>query len=388
VPDSTEESSRRRSATTAYADLIQLGQMVQNLVPQGFLEEFRKGLIPTTVAQIRLADLVVPEVLKAPERYLTAGLADIVASNGNLVAWRQGVLLQGAVEEAMKSWQQTQLHAINAISAAEISKMATIATAFSESALLGATGSLAAAFAAAPSRQLRGYLAGLPTPPSTQQLAIGARASRGVASLAAYDATSVTGAHTEIIERAESDVVAPWVEGPRRAREELMRRLESIDPELPELLAGAWEEVSRSGPGALVKLTSCATEVVERVLRALAPNDEVLDWHRRAARPKSDLDDKGRPTYATRARYVLEGKREQRLVVVQVDAVVGQVAPLRSLFQGGKHASAGSITLYRTHLVSLEALLLQLLSAEPGALDDQSTTQEAQDQQGRGSRRG
>jgi len=35
VPDSTEASSRRRSATTAYADLIQLGQMVQNMVPQG-----------------------------------------------------------------------------------------------------------------------------------------------------------------------------------------------------------------------------------------------------------------------------------------------------------------------------------------------------------------
>jgi hypothetical protein len=115
----------------------------------------------------------------------------------------------------------------------------------------------------------------------------------------------------------------------------------------------------------VVKLTSCAAEVIERVLRALAPNDEVLEWHRRVARPKSDLDDNGRPTYAARARYVLEGRREQRLVVVQVDAVVGQIAPLRSLFQAGKHASAGSITSFRTHLVSLEALLLQLLGPTP-----------------------
>jgi hypothetical protein len=302
--------------------------------------------------------------MKAPERVLTAGLADIVATNGNLVAWRQGVLLQGVVAEAMKGWQHTEMQALDASWATEISKMATVATAFSKRALLEATGSLTAAFAAAPSRQLRGYLVSLPPFPSSYHLAVGARASRGVAGLAAYDAIRVDGVHAKTIERVESEVVAPWIEGPRPAREELMRRLGEIDPELSDLLAGAWEEVSRAGPAAVVKLASCATELVERVLRALAPNDEVLDWHRRGSRPNSELDERGQPTYATRARFVLDGRREQRLVIVQIDAVVGQVAPMRSVFQGGKHASAGSITSFRTHLVSLEALLLQLLGGD------------------------
>lgn len=364
MAESDEKRARGRQAPPS-TDLLQLGQMFQNLVPQGFLEEFRRGLIPATVAQMRLADLVIPEgFLKRPELQFTAGIANMMGADGNLVAWRQGLLLQGAVAEAVRSWQAKPFEELKAVWATEISKMASIATAFSESAVLGATGNLTAAFAAGPSRQLRGYLIDLPSPPTTHQLALGAHASRSVAAFAGYDAASIDGVRAQTVERVESDVVSPWIEGPRPAREELMRRLEEIDHELPDLLAGAWEEVGRAGPGAVVKLTSCAAEVVERVLRALAPNDEVLEWHRRAARPKSDLDENGRPTYAARVRYVLEGKREQRLVVAQVDAVVGQVAPLRSLFQGGKHASAGSITSFRTHLVSLEALLLQLLGTD------------------------
>jgi hypothetical protein len=73
------------------------------------------------------------------------------------------------------------------------------------------------------------------------------------------------------------------------------------------------------------------------------------------------LDERGRPTYGTRARYVLRDRgSQQKLVVSQVEAVVEQVPELRSRLQAGKHASSGSLVALKAHLVSTEAILIQL----------------------------
>lgn len=121
------------------------------------------------------------------------------------------------------------------------------------------------------------------------------------------------------------------------------------------------------GPAATVKVATCAVEALERTLRKLAPDADGQAWHIHQRRPASELDSKGGPTYAVRARYVLRSHiGVQRLVTSQVDAVVALVPELRSRLQAGKHASSGTLAALQVHLVSVEAVLVQLLLGEGG----------------------
>jgi len=325
------------------------------------IEEAQRSIATAALSQFRLADFVVPPAFKMAELNAIARLVDIALPNGALASWRQGLLLENTAAQIAKRWQ-IQLP-IEAAWTAEITRMSSLLPSLSETALAAATGSWISAVATDPTRQLRRFLVSLPDPPGAHNLAIGARASHGVAGFAGFDVAVLDDAPSEALERIETDVLVPWREGPQAARDELLRRLEEIDPELPDLLLGAWTEIdqARRRPAAVVKMTTCATELIERSLRTLAPDEAVIAWYRAPSRPKMEADSRGGPTYGARARYVLEGKPERRLVVSQIDAVVAQVPSLRSLFQSGKHASAGTITSFRTHLLSAEALLMQLL---------------------------
>lgn len=89
-----------------------------------------------------------------------------------------------------------------------------------------------------------------------------------------------------------------------------------------------------------------------------------LAWHAEPGRPAPDLDQHGRPTYAARVRWILrdpDHKGQRRLVQAQVDAVVVQATELRGRFQASKHAGEGDVDVLRAHVVSLEAVLHQLV---------------------------
>lgn len=325
------------------------------------IEQVKKSIATAALSQFRLADFVVPPAFKMAELSATARLVDFALPSGALASWRQSLLLQNTAAEIAKRWQ-IQLP-LEAAWTAEIHRMSSLLPSLSESALASVTGNWISAVATDPTRQLRAFLFSLPDPPGAHNLAIGARASHGVAGFAGFDVAVLDDAPSEAIDRIETELLVPWREGPQAARDELLRRLQEIDPELPELLLGAWTEIDLTSPrpAAVVKMTTCATELIERSLRTLAPDEAVTDWYSAPGRPKMEADSRGGPTYGARARYVLEGKPERRLVVSQIDAVVAQVPSLRGLFQSGKHASAGTITSFRTHLLSAEALLMQLL---------------------------
>ena len=113
-------------------------------------------------------------------------------------------------------------------------------------------------------------------------------------------------------------------------------------------------------------------ELLERALRALAPERDVLSWHVNGRRSAAELDRRGGPTYGLRVRYVLRSpadKGRRRLGVSQVEAVAAQVTDVRGLLQAGKHASAQTVTVLRAHLLTVETLLHQLLLAfeDPGS---------------------
>jgi len=110
-----------------------------------------------------------------------------------------------------------------------------------------------------------------------------------------------------------------------------------------------------------VKVATCTTEALERTLRGLAPDADVWAWLSGQKHSSQDLDSHGGPTYATRARYALRDRSSDRkLVSTQITAVIAQVPELRSRLQAGKHASAGTLVALKAHLVSTEAVLVQL----------------------------
>jgi hypothetical protein len=205
------------------------------------------------------------------------------------------------------------------------------------------------------------HLDGLPTLPHPPRWREAVYARHGTRALAASDLLrgDPISCQPAVVEQVELIVVEPWREGLLDVREELNRALAELDPEIVNLLDGAWVDVQEPGPGALVKISSCAVEALDRALRTSAPDRDVLDWV--AGRGPRLLDDKGRPTRGARVRYLLRNRKgDQKLVEVQVEAAVTFVNELVGRLQATKHASVGDITVVRAHLVSVESILGQL----------------------------
>lgn len=82
-----------------------------------------------------------------------------------------------------------------------------------------------------------------------------------VESLTAPDLNEVEA--TELAEEFTELRVEPWREAPMRMREAVPIRLDMLDPEIPELIRGGWEDVDRAGPAAASKIAHCAAEVLK-----------------------------------------------------------------------------------------------------------------------------
>ncbi len=111
-------------------------------------------------------------------------------------------------------------------------------------------------------------------------------------------------------------------------------------------------------------------ETLDRTLRAVGPADAVLEAHAAGKLPDNAVylkDGSPSPTRAGRIAFALLQRRpgEKKLVAAQVKALASTVTLVQEQLQGGKHASAGSVGLIRTYLVSVECVLTQLLY-EPG----------------------
>lgn len=145
----------------------------------------------------------------------------------------------------------------------------------------------------------------------------------------------------------------------------MRERLGGIDPSVPELLAGAWDDLERNGPAAVEKASHCVIEVMDRTLRAAAPDAEVREWHRQSGRPKSEWEDQERPPHALRIKFLAQGLGGARTVAVaQFDSLTSLHTALRSRLQASKHASRGDLATVRSLLVCAEALLTLLFLSE------------------------
>jgi hypothetical protein len=139
--------------------------------------------------------------------------------------------------------------------------------------------------------------------------------------------------------------------------------LEKVDPKIPELLKGAWHDISLNGPAAVEKAANCAVEAVDRALRQAAPDEAVRAWHTETRRPEKEWEGRDRPPRALRVRYLfrdLAGPRD--LVVGQVEAFATVVGRLNGRLQATKHASQGDLVAVRALVVHAESLLLTIFA--------------------------
>ncbi len=163
------------------------------------------------------------------------------------------------------------------------------------------------------------------------------------------------------VQQVELEVLVASEPGRLRAARELYARLGAIDPTVPELLEGAWEDIERNGPAAASKAAHCIVEVLDRTLRAAAPDDAVREWHTHTRRPAKEFGDRGQVTRPLRVRYLaseIGGTRE--LAVTQYESLTGLLSPLHGRLEGVKHASTADVTQVRSLLLTAEGFLTLL----------------------------
>jgi hypothetical protein len=114
-----------------------------------------------------------------------------------------------------------------------------------------------------------------------------------------------------------------------------------------------------------VTIATCAVEAIDRSLRAAAPDSDVETWIPTSGRKPADFcADSGNLTRAARIRFVLRTRTgDRRLVEEQAAALIGSFTMIGRRLEAAKHASELDVTAVRSHLMSAEALLIQLFIA-------------------------
>lgn len=313
-----------------------------------------------------------------------ASVLDSVLKKSNVVTPAIGIESILKTTDGLAGWHQSMLGARSATTLASMTGslndsithpvLAELARTSSVTARLASTaaGSIALQPRYWPSQppaiRLGHYLQGLQPEPSQRDVRFGVSAGISVSALLTSDVLSHEpdgDRRDHIIELFEDDVAKPWLDGPAKARAELLEVLGQPRGDLPDLLLGAWDDIERPGAAAAVKISTCTVEVLERTLRTLAPDNDVLPWHTRERRPSNEISN-GRPTHGCRVRYILRDpghQKHRQLLSTQVESIVVMVNQLRSILQGGKHASSGDLAMLRGCLLSVEAVLHQLTIA-------------------------
>jgi hypothetical protein len=201
------------------------------------------------------------------------------------------------------------------------------------------------------------------TQPDRSDLAVPVRSGRTTVALTGANLMVSLHEEEDAAEEAavlvQSTVLAPWEAGRVELATELYTVLSGFDATVPDLLRGAWEDVTRQGPAAAEKAAHLAVEVVDRTLRAAAPDEQVLQWHKANGRSAKELH-RERPTRALRVRYIAREFKDRALVAAHEDALAKLVSEVLESGQGVKHSSHGGVVIARSMLMAAETLLAQL----------------------------
>ncbi|WFP16682.1 hypothetical protein [Citricoccus muralis] len=327
------------------------------------------GLNRSLTAQFSAGSLGIIRGISSQRLAVTSGITNLIASEELMGSWRQTLLAEATARSLVGTVKlpvgdASLLRDIVGVNATTTRVLARVAD-------QDGAAMLSPVLSARPTRELRKHLSGISVAPDTDELTFAAHASRGIAGITAVDLyTSTCEMDEESGELLEKEVIEPWLAGPKNTRRLLIRSLGDLDPRIPELLDAAWAQVELKGPAAVDMASHAAVEVLDRTLRALAPDEVVLLEYDTGRLPKNSVymkDEKRAPTRAGRVAYSVQRchPNAPKLVAAQTKALALSVTSIQQVFQAGKHSSQGSIELIRVHLVSLEATLAQLLYREP-----------------------
>ncbi len=209
------------------------------------------------------------------------------------------------------------------------------------------------------------YLAGLPPRPIARRAAVASYAGDTQTGLIIAESLAAPGIRAddreELAGQLSETVLEPWQTGPSSARADLFDILAVLDPELPDWLKAAWDDIVRDGPKSASKVANCAVECIDRALRVAAPTADVLVWLE-GIPSKSDYLHDGRPTRKARVMFVMRNRarRDTALAVAQIDALGKLIQEVMNNLQSVKHGEAPSIVTMRSWVLAAEGALTQL----------------------------
>lgn len=219
-------------------------------------------------------------------------------------------------------------------------------------------------------RRYDSYLDGLPARPMARRATVarlGGDAQAGLLVAEALTSDIDNDEREDLTERFSVVSLGAWETGPAAARQDLFDALDEVAPDLADWLKAAWENIERDGYKAAPIVANSTVECIDRTLRVLAPAEDVRAWVIDCGAPKGWLDTKtGAVTRATKIRYAMRNrsKRDARLAVDQVEALVTLVQRLVGNLQDVKHAEPTTMVVMRNWVQTTEAALSQLLLSE------------------------
>lgn len=316
-----------------------------------------------------LSGIVGPvRALASQKLAVNSGISALISNNAVMKPWRQ-TLLAESTARALVGTMEVSNSGVDLLSSV-LSINTTTARVFAQFAKQNRALMRAPERSARPTRLLREYLNGIPEDPDDDTaLLIGVHASRSVAGIVATDLLETGG---DLDERSsdlfEAEVVESWVAGPLHARSDLLGTLNELDSEITDLLRNAWAQIESDLPAAVAMASGAAVEVLDRSLRALAPDEAVLSEVHTGRLKRSEYVHEPKagnlaPTRAGRVAYIIHQTHpdDEKLANELTKMVSVGISVLIGRLQAGKHRSAGNRTLLRSYLTSVESNLSMLL---------------------------
>ena len=309
---------------------------------------------------LSVADLLIPSVLRSTELAVAANLANSLAAASAVSAWRTSLITDHLALQLASSARSL---AAPYEQIAAILQSTDLSLDFTDwITRLAPSTEVLRGISTPPLEALNSYLADIIPHPAMQQLQLARMAGHGINGLLATEILTgdkrvkLSGAR----ERVEREVVQPWRAAPMAARQRLLGVLCGLDPELADLLDGAWARVDNPGPGAMVAIANFGVEVIDRTLRCAATDEVVQQWWAQTE-AEPEVDQRGHPTRSARIRYILRQRKvDTKLVQSQETALTDMCRELVSQQNAAKHASRGSLAAVTAYLISTEAFLHQL----------------------------
>jgi hypothetical protein len=150
-----------------------------------------------------------------------------------------------------------------------------------------------------------------------------------------------------------------------QTRQELLIKLDNINPNLAILLRGAWFNLGADGPAGAWSAAHCLVEVVDQTLQMLSDESMLANWLMQHDRVGGEYIDprSGRPTRRGRLAFAMQKRSKSDNKVV--DRLASLLSPLHDELEHAKHARADiGVEVVRCQLITTEAFLVNLLRSD------------------------